>query len=272
MGSAEAHSRDSRNTSTPNLRAFGEQLVGEARGAGVVVRLIGGVAVALHANTQPEPALRRNPEDVDLVAPKSGRPRLDGLLVAAGLSPDRRFNSLHGAERRIYYAQDGIKVDVFIGEFRMCHVIPMEERRLTLDYPTAPLAELLLTKAQVVQLTKKDIIDVIAIIRDHEVAEHDDGAINAAWIAELCSRDWGLWRTLAQTFEQVAAFVTTVEMDGQAKQVIAQRLAAINETMDAVPKSRKWKLRSRVGDRVAWYELPEDPQRSPPSEGDLPVT
>jgi hypothetical protein len=27
---------------------------------------------------------------------------------------------------------------------------------------------------------------------------------------------------------------------------------------DATPKSLKWKLRSRVGERVQWYELPEE--------------
>jgi hypothetical protein len=35
----------------------------------------------------------------------------------------------------------------------------------------------------------------------------------------------------------------------------AQRLA---EIADAAPKSMQWKMRSRVGDRVRWYELPEE--------------
>lgn len=272
MGSAEAHSARGRNSHQSELAAFAERIVAEARGADVVLRLIGGVAVALHSETLPEPSLRRSPEDVDVVAPKSGRGRLDGLLVGAGLSPDRRFNALHGAERRIYYGEDGTKVDVFVGEFRMCHVVPLDERRLELDYPTAPLAELLLTKAQVVQLTRKDMIDVITIIRDHEVAEHDDGAINAAWIAELCSHDWGLWRTLVQTFARVTLFLSTVEMDGRAKEVVERRIAALGDVMDAAPKSRRWKLRSRIGDRVAWYELPEDPHRSPPAEDGPPAS
>ena len=35
----------------------------------------------------------------------------------------------------------------------------------------------------------------------------------------------------------------------------AERLAGIAA---AAPKSVKWKLRSNVGDRVRWYELPEE--------------
>jgi hypothetical protein len=28
-------------------------------------------------------------------------------------------------------------------------------------------------------------------------------------------------------------------------------------------EAAKWKARNRVGDRVPWYELPEDPDRAP---------
>ena len=30
------------------------------------------------------------------------------------------------------------------------------------------------------------------------------------------------------------------------------------EFCDACPKTLKWKLRAKVGDRVQWYELPEE--------------
>ena len=36
---------------------------------------------------------------------------------------------------------------------------------------------------------------------------------------------------------------------------LARQLAELAET---APKSMKWKLRSNVGDRVRWYELPEE--------------
>ena len=35
----------------------------------------------------------------------------------------------------------------------------------------------------------------------------------------------------------------------------AERLLAFAE---ATPKSLKWKVRARVGERVQWYELPEE--------------
>jgi hypothetical protein len=36
------------------------------------------------------------------------------------------------------------------------------------------------------------------------------------------------------------------------------QIDALRAAIDAAPKSTKWRLRARVGDRVAWYELPEE--------------
>jgi hypothetical protein len=34
--------------------------------------------------------------------------------------------------------------------------------------------------------------------------------------------------------------------------------SALRRYADKVPKSLRWKIRSRVGERVQWYELPEE--------------
>jgi hypothetical protein len=37
--------------------------------------------------------------------------------------------------------------------------------------------------------------------------------------------------------------------------------------MAAAPKSLKWKVRARAGERVPWYELPDEPEfRRPKTE------
>lgn len=239
--------------------ALGRDLVNEAEEAGLLMRLIGGVAVVLHAHGDLEPALRRTPDDIDVVVPKSSRAKLDGLFARAGFDPDRRFNALNGSDRRVYYSGNGIKADVFVGAFRMCHVIPMDEKRLSLDHPTAPLAELLVTKAQVVRLTRKDTTDLIALLRDHEVGDHDDGVINAAWIGDLCARDWGLWRTVSETLRRVSDRTDEVELADGVTERVRGRMERVLEALDRAPKSQKWKMRNRIGDRKTWYELPEDP-------------
>lgn len=255
------------DTDLGKLVAVAREVVNEAEQAGVMARLIGGVAVVLHSTDDLAPALRRKPEDIDVVVHKSGKAKLDGLFGRASFAPDRRFNALNGADRRIYHSQGGVKVDVFVGAFRMCHIIPMDEKRLALDRPTAPLAELLLTKAQVVRLTRKDIIDLIALISDHDVGDHDDGVINMAWIAELCGRDWGLWRTVSDTLRQLMALTDDFELDGHTRTRVGDRVRRMLSALDGAPKSQKWKMRSRIGERMAWYELPEDPSRAAEAGG-----
>jgi hypothetical protein len=234
-------------------------VVDKAQQEDVVMRLIGGVAIAMHAADDLDPALRRTPDDIDVVVHKSGKGKLDRAFGGAGFVPDRRFNALNGADRRVYYSDRGVKVDVFVGAFRMCHVVPIDDRRLALDHPTAPLAELLTTKAQVVRLTQKDTTDLIAIMRDHDVGDHDDGVINAAWIAELCARDWGLWRTVSGTLRSVTTLVQDVDVADRVREQVRNRVEHLLAALERAPKSQRWKMRSRIGDRMTWYELPEDP-------------
>lgn len=43
---------------------------------------------------------------------------------------------------------------------------------------------------------------------------------------------------------------------------MTDRIGRLLAEMEAAPKSRKWKLRNRVGDRVPWYVLPEEPNEA----------
>jgi hypothetical protein len=36
------------------------------------------------------------------------------------------------------------------------------------------------------------------------------------------------------------------------------QVEALQEAIEAAPKSTRWKLRARVGERVPWYEQPEE--------------
>ena len=49
-------------------------------------------------------------------------------------------------------------------------LVPISER-LALDEQTVPLAELLLTKLQIVQLNAKDVSDILALLVEHDVGE-----------------------------------------------------------------------------------------------------
>ena len=54
----------------------------------------------------------------------------------------------------------------------MCHHLKLKER-LILNKTTIPLADLLATKLQVVEITEREYKDIIALVRDHEIADQD---------------------------------------------------------------------------------------------------
>ncbi len=244
----------------PVLVGQATAVVDRAQEAGIVVRLIGGIAVALHSPSAHHRALRREYADIDFVAGAVERRALDDLLARVGYFPDKRFNSLHGKTRRLYFDESGSRqVDVFMSHFKMCHELPLGER-LAVDSPTVPLAELFLTKAQIVQLNQKDLLDLLALLADHPVGDGDEETINADRIAKLCGADWGLAKTVTLTLDRIAEAVAT-DAAGVDAPAIAGRVEQIRRAIDDAPKSMRWRARARVGERVPWYELPEDPRR-----------
>jgi hypothetical protein len=139
----------------------------------------------------------------------------------------------------------------------MCHRIPLMDR-LDVDALTLPLAELLLTKLQVVELNKRDETDLLLLLLEHDVGTTDDETINAEVIAALCARDWGLWRTVKLNVERLREALGGYAFSPEQADAVRRRLDALWDRIDAEPKSSKWKLRDRVGDRKRWYEKPEE--------------
>jgi len=177
------------------------------------------------------------------------------LFESLGYQGDRRFNTLNGDQRLLYLDEvNGRQIDVFIDRMKMCHVIELANR-LGHEGPTLTPADLLLSKLQVFEVNMKDLVDTTALLLDHPITDHDNDAINAAYLARLTSQDWGLHRTLQLNSGRVRDAVRGLDVDADR---VGERLDELWARIDAQPKSLKWKLRSRVGDRVSWYQLPEE--------------
>ena len=221
--------------------------------------LLGGVAVRLRAPEVPA-GLDREYKDLDFAVPKGKSSEADALLRAAGYEPNVMFNAMNGKERMLFYDTDhGRQVDVFVGSFRMCHEIPF--RQIGPGERTLPLAELLLTKLQIIELNEKDVRDTVLLLYGHAIGDDDGDTVNGAQIAELCAGDWGLWRTITANLAGCAEHVDEYELGEDERQQVKQRLGELLERIEAAPKSRGWKLRARVGERKRWYELPEEVDR-----------
>ena len=170
------------------------------------------------------------------------------LLTDAGYKAEERFNALNGHRRMVFHGPDW-DLDVLVGIFEMCHRIDMTTR-FDLDYPTLPVTDLLLTKLQIVKLNAKDAGDIIDLVAAHGLGEGPGDHVDLARLRALVRDDWGLWRTITGTVEMVVA---TGPSDA-----VVERLGVLLAALHEAPKSARWKLRARVGDRVAWYVLPDE--------------
>ena len=244
-----------------NIAEEASRLLAAADAAGLTLRLMGGLAVQMRAKNGLHPRLRRDPKDIDFVTLKGKGVAAEDLMRSMGYAPDAEFNQLNGHRRLLFYDQaNSRQVDIFVGAFEMAHIIPITQR-LQLDRVTIPLAELLLTKLQVVDLNEKDQRDIIAILHDHPVSTSDEHGINASYLAKLLAVDWGLWRTTKQNIERTLVALPDYRLDPQQQEIVQRRLADLWSRIEAEPKSTRWKLRARIGDRVRWYEDPEEVDR-----------
>jgi hypothetical protein len=238
------------------LEAEVARIVATGDTAGTPVRVLGSIGVALHCPDAAAllPSFERTYADIDLVAYRSGARLLAQALTADGYLDDREVYLASEGSRSIFvHPARRIHLDVFYDRLEFCHVIPLAGR-LEADSPTIPLAELLLSKLQIVRINEKDVVDVILLLLDHPLGSGDADTIDLARIASLAAADWGLWRTLTQNLEKVVALaVAYPQLDGPARERVTAAAAAIKARIDDVPKPMAWRMRARIGDRRQWW-------------------
>ena len=237
------------------------RLINAAQQRQILLRVLGGLAVKVHHKAD-HPTFRREFGDLDFVVAGKQRREFEAFMPAAGYEPHKQFNLFNGAHRQIYYHNETeMKIDIFVGAFEMCHKIPLEER-LHIHPITIPLAELLLTKAQIAELNRKDGLDIASLLFFNETGK-DDSKINLDQIAKLCGADWGLYKTTSINLQRVEEIVSGVhvQLEDSERRLIRERIREIQQTFESMPKSLAWQMRDKVGTRVRWYEEVEEVAR-----------
>jgi hypothetical protein len=236
--------------------AEGVRIAEAAADRDLLLRILGGVAVAILCPSAREQPLQREYKDVDLATDQASKEGVVELMGSLGYAPDREFNTLHGRRRLFFWDEaNGRQVDVFVDEANLCHRVELKSRLEVRPLTLSP-TDLTVLKLQVVKTNEKDYLDLCALFTDHDLSEGGSG-IEIGYIARLAASNWGLWRTLGMVAERSERFALDLP-EFESGKVVADRLRRLREALDTVPKTRGWKLRSRVGDRKRWYELPEE--------------
>jgi len=228
----------------------------EAENRGVTLRVLGAVAFRVHCPKfkHIEYKVNRGLSDLDFAAYRKDADKISDLFMALGYRENLVVRVYSGGTRRIFNNEkNGIHSDVFFDELHMCHDINLKGR-LEIDYPTISLVDLLLEKLQIVDLDGKDIIDTVMLLREHNIGNCDNETINVKYLATLCARDWGLWRTVTMNLNKIREFLPKLVVLGEEdRKDVETKIKGILETIDSEPKSPAWKLRAKIGDKKKWY-------------------
>ncbi|MBI5965322.1 MAG: hypothetical protein HY863_17740 [Chloroflexi bacterium] len=238
------------------------RLIDAANAKNIQLRAIGGLAVEAH-NRKKHPLFKREFGDLDFVIAKKQRKEFEAFMPSVDYSPHKQFNILNGDQRQIYYHNaNDMKIDIFVGDFEMCHKIPLENR-LTSDPVTIPLAELFLSKAQIVELNRKDMLDITSLLFNNETGSGDKDMINLKILAQLCSQDWGLYKTTSINLGHVENLMKdeSVNLSQEERALVLSRAREIRKAFEEMPKPLPWQIRDRVGTRVKWYTEVEEVRR-----------
>jgi hypothetical protein len=256
---------DDPSPAADDIRDESVRLTAAAGHAGLPLKLLGGLAVWLTCPSVRDGPFARPYADMDFAVTASAAKKARSFLEAEGYVADQFFNRLHGATRLFYAAPDGRwTVDVIVDQLVMSHRLDLRTR-LGGPGPTLPLADLLLSKLQVWEITRKDLGDALCLLADHPFtndanAAAVDGSVEAIdldRVRRVLASDWGFCHTVERNLGKVRDLATEQPLPHSPFDVATQ-VERLRQVIDQAPKSVGWRARARVGEKVRWYETPEE--------------
>jgi hypothetical protein len=235
-----------------------KRIIEVARQKKINLRLFGGVSFYFRCPSAKHRSLVRNYVDIDFMGHAKQSKEIKQLFEELGYVPRDRFNAMQGYRRLIFNdIEHQRRIDIFLDVFEMCHKFNFKDRLEVDDYAIS-LADMLATKLQIVEINQKDLKDVVSMFMDHDVGSDDNAEmINGAYLAKLTAEDWGIYKTFTVNLDRILGMLNDFELEEGEKKTVGERAARLRKMIEDAPKSFKWKMRARVGEKVQWYELPE---------------
>jgi hypothetical protein len=263
-----------------------ETLVEEAEKKGIILRIMGGLGVAMHCQEFRDFAMKlgrvgtgvvkgQEYSDIDFMSYRKHRDKIKDFFGELGYARRRATLSSAASERQIYYHPKGwFYVDVFYDKLLVANHPLDFKGRLELDHPTISVTDLLLEKIQMWEaFSIKDLKDCLILLKAHRVEEkREKESIDALYIAKLLARDWGFWYTATTNLKKIRKFIIEIDRLGpevginprhfekQYREEITGKIENLLNRIDSEPKSFKWRLRSKAGTKKRWYNPVERPE------------
>jgi len=257
-------------------------VVNKAKENGVVLRILGALAVYIHTEDESIRSLFYTLErlgegkplftDLDLVAYSKQQPLVKKFFEnTLKFKPNLYVNTLFAYKRNIFDHPEGLfAVDVFYDRLEFSHNVEFgnapNRGRLELDFPTITLADIVLEKLQIHKINKKDIVDLIILFLQHELSlKQDANVIDASYIASVLSNDWGFYYDATVNLGKVKDFAKAFKEEGKLKEdqekIVFEKIDKLIEVIENTPKTRNFLNRAKKGTSIPWYRDVEEVDR-----------
>ncbi len=250
------------------MAAEGKRLVDAARERGLTIRLLGGLAVRDHCEVLA--FCSRDYSDLDVVARSADIVALVDFFAALGYREILHARQATGGSQAQFArpcehrgpdgapAHEDDHVDVFLDVFVMDHRIDLRDR-LDLDPYTLSVGDVLLTKLQINESDVRDLRDIVTILKDRPVGDDEaPGVVNASYIAELCSADWGMHHDVVGNLQAVGELLPRLGLGADEEARVELSRQRLLDALEQAPKSRRWRWRARAGTRRPWHNEVEE--------------
>jgi hypothetical protein len=231
----------------------------EAQTQGFNLKLLGGLAVKATCpswQVLAELMGRGESEDIDFIGIGRQRKDLQSWFESLGFEMDEavRHSQEYEVNRFILGGPGKPKIDVFFDRLEMAHTINFQDR-LGEPGPTVEIVDLLLTKLQIHEFTKHDLIDTAILLVDHDPLE-DQSQSN--YFSRLMSSDWGFYHSATRNLQVLATSDLAKQIGESNHQTLTKRLQDLQRASDEFPRALSWKVRSKIGTKIRWYQEVEE--------------
>jgi hypothetical protein len=222
----------------------------------VGIRLLGGPGAALLERAD------RRYKDLDLVTRRQDRATVRQLLAHHQAAEDPQVRIASEGRRFAYmFPPTGTMIDLFVDELDFCHRLRLNGRLEETDLTLTP-ADLLLQKAQIVEITQRDQLDLVALLLTCPVGEEGEQSLSLARLGAVLAADWGFHHTVERNLARLQEWLPELAaLSAGERRQVEDTIQRLCESLARMPKTVGYRLRSLLGTRVRWYNDVSDETR-----------
>lgn len=200
--------------------------------------------------------------DLDLIGFSKQQKQIQDFLVRMGYEPDRYVNALFAGSRNVFSHKDhGFHVDIFYDMLNFSHDVVLVDKnrnRLRTGSVTIFPTDLLLSKIQVHDVTRKDLVDIVLLLMGHDISQSEGhNSIDSNYVSSILADDWGFHYDAVSNLIKARDEATAMASDGtigsHAQKDVSEKIDYLLKSIESFPKTRSWEKRAKKGTSKQWY-------------------